>query len=201
MVPPQIVASGDTSHAGAVLHVDYRQADTGGCAAEPTLDPGTNPHASLPGYGAYLLCAWLLNGWTTTDNPPTVAGPIPASVTAVRPETFRGPTSQRLPIEITLAPVEGQVVDISYRDRLHCGGTATFTNGSRWKGLWSNNFGTRVFGKLQVGRSSACPFAEAGVVVRDERIALACLDPTSSRRGRESRRTFRRRSAPSPSGR
>jgi hypothetical protein len=76
-------------------------------------------------------------------------------VTAVRPETFRGRTSQRLPIKITLAPVEGLVVDISYRDRLHCGGTATFTNGTRWKGLWSNNFGTRVFGKLQIGRSGS----------------------------------------------
>ena len=41
-VPPQIVASGDISNAGrAVLHVDYRLADTGGCASDPTLDTGT----------------------------------------------------------------------------------------------------------------------------------------------------------------
>ena len=33
----------------------------------------TNSHVSVPGFGSYLLCAWLLNGWTTAANPPAVA--------------------------------------------------------------------------------------------------------------------------------
>jgi hypothetical protein len=115
----------------------------------------TNTHVSVPGYGAYLVCAWLLNGWSTAANPPTVAGPISATVTALRPETFRGRTSQRLPIKITLAPVEHLVLGISARDRLQCAGSATFTNGTHWNGLWSNDFGTAAFGKLRLQGSGS----------------------------------------------
>jgi hypothetical protein len=115
----------------------------------------TNSHVSVPGFGSYLLCAWLLNGWTTAANPPTVAGPISATVTAVRPETFRGRTSQRLPIKITLAPVEDQVLAITYRDRLQCAGPATFANGTRWNGLWGNDFGNGALGALRVRGSGS----------------------------------------------
>lgn len=115
----------------------------------------TNTHVSVHGYGAHLVCAWLLNGWTTAANPPTVAGPISATVTAVQPETFRGRTAQRLPIKITLAPVERLVLAISYKDRLQCAGPATFTNGVRWNGLWGNDFGTGALGTLRVRRSGS----------------------------------------------
>jgi hypothetical protein len=115
----------------------------------------TNSSVSVHGYGAYLVCAWLLNGWTTAANPPTVAGPISVTVTAVRPETFRGRTSQRLPINITLAPVEHLVLEIGYKDRLRCAGPTTFTNGTRWNGLWSNDFGTSGFGTVRVRGSGS----------------------------------------------
>ncbi|HET7051792.1 MAG TPA: hypothetical protein VFI54_26210 [Solirubrobacteraceae bacterium] len=114
----------------------------------------TNSHVSVPGFGAYLVCAWLLNGWTTAANPPTVAGPISDTVTAVRPETLRGLTSQHLPIKMTLAPVEDLILAISYKDRLQCAGPATFTNGTPWNGLWSNDLGKGVLGTLRVRSGS-----------------------------------------------
>jgi hypothetical protein len=110
---------------------------------------------SVPGDGAYLVCAWLLNDWTTAANPPTVAGPISATVTALRPETFRGRTSQRLPIKITLTPVEHLVLAIAYKDRLQCAGPASFANGTSWNGLWGNDFGKGVFGALRVRGSGS----------------------------------------------
>ena len=110
----------------------------------------TNSHVSVSGYGSYLLCAWLLNGWTSAANPPTVAGPISAVVTAVRPETFRGRTSQGLPIKITLAPAAQLVLAIAYRDRLQCAGPATLANGTRWNGLWGNDFGKGALGTLRI---------------------------------------------------
>jgi hypothetical protein len=113
----------------------------------------TNGHVSLPGSGAYLLCAWLLNGWTTAANPPTIAGPVSSVVTAVPPETFHGRTSQRLPIKITLAPVERLVLAVSYKDRLRCAGPVTFANGTRWNGLWGNDFGKGALGTLRLGTS------------------------------------------------
>jgi hypothetical protein len=150
-----------------------RKARGSGCAANPVGEPmsdaqeindqitGTqepagvvgsaNSHVSVPGYGPYLICAWLLNGWTTAANPPTVAGPVSATVTAVAPETFRGRTSQRLPIKITLAPVEKLVLAVTYRDRLQCAGPATFANGTHWNGLWGNDFGKGALGSLRVG--------------------------------------------------
>jgi len=110
-------------------------------------------HVSVPGPGSYLLCAWLLNGWTTAANPPTIAGPISLVVRAVRPETFRGRTSQRLPIKIMLAPVERLVLAVSYKDQLRCAGPATFANGTRWNGLWGNDFGKGGLGTLRLGES------------------------------------------------
>ena len=154
-----------------------RKTKASGCAANPVGEPmaadqalneqitgtqepagvvsSTNSDVSVPGFGSYLLCAWLLNGWTTAANPPTVAGPISATVTAVRPETFRGRTSQQLPIKFTLAPVEDRVLAISYKDRLRCSGPATFANGERWNGLWGNDFGKGALGALQVRGSGS----------------------------------------------
>jgi len=154
-----------------------RKTKGSGCAANPVGEPmadaqalneqitgtqepagvvsSTNSHVSVPGFGSYLLCAWLLNGWTTAANPPTVAGPISATVTAVAPETFRGHTSQRLPIKITLAPVEQLVLAITYRDRLQCAGPATLPNGTRWNGLWGNDFGKGALGTLRLRGSGS----------------------------------------------
>jgi hypothetical protein len=84
-----------------------------------------------------------------------VAGPISAVVTAVRPETFRGRTSQRLPIKITLAPVAQLVLAIAYKDRLQCAGPATLANGTRWNGLWGNDFGKGALGTLRIRGSGA----------------------------------------------
>src|SRR6185312_16577420 len=100
-VPPQIVASGDTSHAGAVLHVDYRQADTGGCAADPTLDPGTpvSPDGTGLGMGSfgpvvgdpqtlaiggYVLCGWV----TDPDDETIVFASASAAFTVAASDSF-----------------------------------------------------------------------------------------------------------------
>jgi hypothetical protein len=113
----------------------------------------TDNQVTTPSYGTYLVCAWLLAGWTNAQNPPTVAGPISTTVTALRPEVFRGRTSQHLGIKITVAPVENLVLDIIYSDHLHCPGSPTFSNGLRWTGVWNNELNTNAFGTVRIGKA------------------------------------------------
>jgi hypothetical protein len=116
-VPPQIVASGDTSHAGAVLHVDYRQADTGSCAADPTLDPGTpaSPDGTGLGPGSFgpvvgdpqplAVGDYVLCGWVTDPDDETM---VFASASAA----FSIAASDSLALVPMTGAVEGRPFDV-----------------------------------------------------------------------------------------
>jgi hypothetical protein len=144
------------------------------CAANPDAEPTSavnvinasltdtqQPSGAVTGTGSgslnapdqYLLCGWLLKGWTQSTNPPVVSGPVSAVVTVVAPQTFRGHTSQHRQISITVTAVERVISDIAYVDRLRCNGRAVFATGEAWNGVWNSEFTSGTLGTLHIGGS------------------------------------------------
>jgi hypothetical protein len=90
--------------------------------------------------GAYILCAWLVSGWSQADPAPAVAGPIAIPVTVLKPLTYHGRTAQRRGIAITVAQGENLITALAFTDHLRCSGRpVTFKNGLRWNGDWSDD--------------------------------------------------------------
>ncbi|MGO9752134.1 MAG: hypothetical protein ACLP22_11635 [Solirubrobacteraceae bacterium] len=103
--------------------------------------------ASFNNPGTYLVCAWLLNGWSSATHPATVAGPSTGTITALAPMVYRGRTSRRYPIAVTVEPAEGLVSVISFTARVHCDGTPLLTNGQIWNRMLA---GPIYFGTGQI---------------------------------------------------
>jgi len=118
--------------------------------------------AELSSPGGYLVCAWLLNGWSNATNPPTVAGPQQATVKVVRPLLLRGQTSQRRSITITVATAQRLVTDIDYTDHLSCKGTPRFGDGELWNGSWTANFQAGNLGPARIAGTGALRIKLAG---------------------------------------
>ena len=111
--------------------------------------------AELQDTGRYLVCGWLLNDWSNVENPPTIAGPISATVTVVPLQVFRGRTSQHLALSITVAAVERFVLEISYSDHIRCPRPTHFEDGELWNGDWDSSFSSESFGTVRIGKSGA----------------------------------------------
>jgi hypothetical protein len=108
--------------------------------------------AQLATPGSYLVCAWLLNGWSNAAHPPTIGGPVSATVSVVPNRVFHGRTSQHRAMSITLAAAERLVLDITYADHIRCPRRALFPTGGAWNGNWTGEFGADTLGTVHVGR-------------------------------------------------
>lgn len=108
----------------------------------------------ISAYGRYLVCAWLLDGWSQSNTPATVAGPISTTVTVVRPLIYRGRTSQRGKLTITVARAERDLYEISYSDHLRCAKPAVMAGGQRWNGDNTDSLTTSNFGVQHIGSSN-----------------------------------------------
>jgi hypothetical protein len=164
--------------------VDYKQATAGaGCAANPAGEPtaattvldqsitdtqqpsgpvAVSDTSVLPATGRYLFCAWLLQGWTQSDNPPVVSGPVSTVVSVPPALVFRGRTSQRRWISFTVSAVGHLLEEILYADHFRCAGPATFPSGERWNGDWSSGLNTGTFGMVHIPRSGRLRLALNG---------------------------------------
>ncbi len=110
--------------------------------------------AQLAADGRYLICGWLLDGWSTTETPPTVAGPISRIVTVVKPLVFRGLTSQRDRLSMTVGQASRDLELIIASDRLHCAKPAFLSSGQRWNGDSRVRLTPQEFGVTHLGSGS-----------------------------------------------
>jgi hypothetical protein len=111
--------------------------------------------AQLAADGRYLICAWLLDGWSSTDTPATVAGPIAQTVTVVKPLVFRGLTSQGDKISITIGRVNRGLDEITASDQLRCPKTAFLANGQPWNGDNPVKLTSATFGAVHASASNS----------------------------------------------
>ncbi len=116
----------------------------------------TGGEASFSSPGRYLVCAWLLNGWSSATHPATVAGPSTGSITALAPVVYRGRTSRREPIAITLERAEQLVSVISFTARVHCDGTPRLSDGEIWNRMLAGpiDFGTNQIPAIHIRGAS-----------------------------------------------
>jgi hypothetical protein len=105
-------------------------------------------NAYLSSYGTYLVCAWLVAGWTQSQTPPVVSGPVSATLSVLKPQTYRGRTSQKLGLTVTMLTVQRDVLEVKLADHLRCSRTPKLLNGGRWNGSWTNDLGTNTFGTV-----------------------------------------------------
>ena len=110
--------------------------------------------AQLSTYGRYLICAWLLDGWSATDNPATVGGPISQTLTVVKPVIYRGHTSQRDQLSITIGQASRVVEQITAADQLRCAKPAFLSDGQPWNGANEVRLTSESFGVVHVGSHS-----------------------------------------------
>jgi hypothetical protein len=141
--------SGEPTSASTLLHAGFTDTQQ---PAGTVPQIGTGQPVSL---GPWLVCGWLEAGWTSSQNPPVVAGPASATVTVVHDRVFRGRTSQHHTIAITIAPIENILTKLTYADNLHCGGHPQLATGQPWNGEWSDMFTTQNFGTIHLGRTGA----------------------------------------------
>lgn len=113
----------------------------------------TDGEAQLAAYGRYLICGWLLNGWSTAQTPPTVAGPISTTVTVLRPLIFRG-TSKRDALSITVGQASRELGLINASDRLRCAKPAFLVSGQPWNGDSRVRLTPQEFGTVHLGSGS-----------------------------------------------
>ena len=91
--------------------------------------------------------------WTESQTPPVVTGPVSSTISVVKPQLYRGRTSQKLGLTVTMLSVEKFVVEVKLADRLRCSGAPKFASGQRWNGVWSTDLGTSTFGTVHVNGS------------------------------------------------
>jgi hypothetical protein len=122
--------------------------------------------------GAYLLCAWLIPAWHGAAPDAVLAGPLSAAVTAVKPRTYKGRTSQHLSIRFVISAVAHQILQIDYTDKYRCGrGKIFFNNGQGWwNGVYTASLNTTNFGALKAGADGR--FKANLNAVRDNRFAI-----------------------------
>ena len=73
-----------------------------------------------------------------------------STISVVKPQLYRGGTSQKLGLTVTMLSVEKFVVEVKLADRLRCSGTPKFASGQRWNGMWNTDLGTSTFGTVHV---------------------------------------------------
>lgn len=120
---------------------------------QPTGDVSASAHTYLSAYGSYIACAWLVAGWTESQTPPVVTGPVSSTMSVVKPQVFHGRTSQKLGLTVTMLTVERFILEVKLADRLRCSGTPMFGSGQRWNGMWNTDLGTSTFGTVHVNGS------------------------------------------------
>jgi hypothetical protein len=100
-----------------------------------------------------LLCAWLLDGWSGSDSPAVVSGPVAATVSAAPPLTFRGHTAQHRSMSILTSPFASAIMGVQFGVHLRCNGTPRLLTGRPWNGVDKETISAFIFGHVKPDHS------------------------------------------------